>query len=46
MLYFNIFFLFCLIDRLYGLVVRVPVYRSKGPGSIPGATRFSEKQWV
>jgi hypothetical protein len=26
-----------------GLVVRVPGYRSRGPGSIPGATRFSEK---
>jgi hypothetical protein len=30
-------------DRLCGLVARVPGYRSKGPGSIPGATRFSEK---
>jgi hypothetical protein len=30
-------------DRLYGLVVRVPGYRSEGPGSIPGITRFSEK---
>jgi hypothetical protein len=30
---------------LVGLVVRVPGYRSRGPGSIPGATRFSEKQW-
>jgi hypothetical protein len=29
-----------------GLVVRVPGYRSRGPGSIPGATRFSEKEWV
>jgi hypothetical protein len=29
-----------LVDRLCGLVVRVPGYRSKGPGSIPGATRF------
>jgi hypothetical protein len=27
-------------------VVRVPGYRSRGPGSITGATRFSEKQWV
>jgi hypothetical protein len=27
--------------RLCGLVVRVPGYRSRGPGSIPGATRFS-----
>jgi hypothetical protein len=26
-----------------GLVVRVPGYRSRGPGSILGATRFSEK---
>jgi hypothetical protein len=30
-------------DRLCGLVVRVPGYRSRGPGSIPSATRFSEK---
>jgi hypothetical protein len=30
-------------DRLCGLVVRVPGYRSRGPGSIPYATRFSEK---
>jgi hypothetical protein len=27
-------------------VASVPGYRSRGPGSIPGATRFSEKQWV
>jgi hypothetical protein len=33
-------------DRLCGLVVRVPGCRSWGPGSIPGATKFSEKQWV
>jgi hypothetical protein len=31
------------VDRLCGLVVSVPYYRSGGPGSIPGATRFSEK---
>jgi hypothetical protein len=31
------------IDRLCDLVVWVPGYRSRGPGSIPGATRFSEK---
>jgi hypothetical protein len=31
------------IDRLCGLVVRVPGYRSGGPGSLPGPTRFSEK---
>jgi hypothetical protein len=30
-------------DRLCALVVRVPDYRSRGPGSILGATRFSEK---
>jgi hypothetical protein len=33
-------------DLLCGIVVRVPGYRSRGPGSIPGSTRFSEKQWV
>jgi hypothetical protein len=32
--------------HLCGLVVRVPDYRSRGPGSISGATRFSEKKWV
>jgi hypothetical protein len=31
------------VDLLCGLVVRVPGYRPKGPGSIPEATRFSEK---
>jgi hypothetical protein len=31
------------LDRLCGLVVRVPGYRSRGPGSISGATRFTEK---
>jgi hypothetical protein len=30
-------------DSLCGLVIRVPGYRSRGPGSIPGATKFSEK---
>jgi hypothetical protein len=29
-------------DRLCGLAVRVLGYRSEGPGSIPGTTRFSE----
>jgi hypothetical protein len=29
------------IDCLCGLVVRVLGYRSVGPGSIPGTTRFS-----
>jgi hypothetical protein len=35
--------IYIIINRLCGLVVRVPSYRSRGPGSIPGATRFSEK---
>jgi hypothetical protein len=30
-------------DRLCGLVVRVSGFRSRGPVTIPGATRFSEK---
>jgi hypothetical protein len=30
-------------DCLCGLVVKVPGYRLRGPGSSPGATRFSEK---
>jgi hypothetical protein len=32
------------LDRLCGLVVRVLGYRSGGPGSIPGTTRFSEEK--
>jgi hypothetical protein len=32
-----------LLHRLCGLVGRVPGYRPRGPDSIPGATRFSEK---
>jgi hypothetical protein len=32
-----------IIDRLCGLVVRAPGYRSRGPGSIPRATRFFQK---
>jgi hypothetical protein len=31
------------IDRLCGLVARVLGYRSRDPGSVSGATRFSEK---
>jgi hypothetical protein len=31
-----------IMDRLCGLVVRIPGYISRGPGSILGATRFSE----
>jgi hypothetical protein len=34
------------VDRLCGLVNRVPGYRSRGPSSIPDAIRFSEKYWV
>jgi hypothetical protein len=30
-------------DHLCGLMVRVPSYRSIGPGSIPGVTRYSKK---
>jgi hypothetical protein len=33
----------CHTDRLCGVVVRVPGYRSRDLGSIPGATRFYEK---
>jgi hypothetical protein len=36
-----LFLAFVINDRLCGLVV--PGYRSRGPGSIPGADRFSEK---
>jgi hypothetical protein len=32
-----------IIDRFCSLVVRFSCYRSRGPGSIPGSTRFSEK---
>jgi hypothetical protein len=31
------------LDRLCGLVDRIPDLRSRGQGSIPGANRFSEK---
>jgi hypothetical protein len=33
-------------DYLCGLVVRVPSFRSRGPGSIPGATRFSAAGFI
>jgi hypothetical protein len=33
-------------DRLCGLMVGVPGYRSRGAGSSPGTTKFSEKWWV
>jgi hypothetical protein len=29
----------CIVDSLFGLVVRVLGYRSGGPGSIPGTTK-------
>jgi hypothetical protein len=41
-----IYLTFVIDDRLCALVVRVPGYRSRGPGSIPNATKFSEKYWV
>jgi hypothetical protein len=46
----NVGKLYGTLNRFCGLVVRVPSYRSRGPGSIPGATWFSEKwrscNWV
>jgi hypothetical protein len=33
-------------DDLHALVVRVPGYRSRGSGSIPGTTKLSEKYLV
>jgi hypothetical protein len=36
------FILYGWLDRLCGLVIRVPGCYARGPGSIPGATRFSE----
>jgi hypothetical protein len=35
--------LYLSLDRLCSLVVRVPATDPEVPGSIPGATRFSEK---
>jgi hypothetical protein len=40
---FDYLSLYFFIARLYGLEVKVPGYRSRGPGSIPGDIRFSEK---
>jgi hypothetical protein len=31
------------VDRLCGLVVRVPGYKSRGPGSNSGSAKFPEK---
>jgi hypothetical protein len=36
----GVFFMYKEVDRLCGLVVRVPSYRSRGPGSIPGLPDF------
>jgi hypothetical protein len=41
--YIKYTFAYRAVDLLCGLVVRIHGYRSRGPGSIPGATRFSEK---
>jgi hypothetical protein len=46
MIYILFNFSYLHVDLLCGLVVRVPGYRSRGPGSIPNATRFYEKWWV
>jgi hypothetical protein len=35
----SIIFILAVNDRLYGLVVRVLDYRSRGPGLIPGTTK-------
>jgi hypothetical protein len=40
---FIYFFFFAICIRLCGLLVRVSGCRSRGPGSIPGSTRLSEK---
>jgi hypothetical protein len=34
------------VGRFCGIVVRVLGYRSRDPGSIPGATRFTDNKWV
>jgi hypothetical protein len=34
------------LETMSASVVRVPGYRSRGLGSIPRATRCSEKEWV
>jgi hypothetical protein len=44
--YGNYIFVHSELDRLCGVVVRVSGYRSRGPGSIPCATKFSDKYWV
>jgi hypothetical protein len=39
----NILLLYSWMNHLCGLAVRVPGYRSRGPGTISGATRICEK---
>jgi hypothetical protein len=39
----ELFYIKFSVDRLCGLVVRIPGYKSGGPGYIPGSTRFFEK---
>jgi hypothetical protein len=41
-----LFYVSVKLHRSCGQVVRVPGYRSRGPGSIAGATRLSDKQWL
>jgi hypothetical protein len=40
---YSCYYYYYLLGRFYGVVARVPVYGSRGQGSIPGATRFSEE---
>jgi hypothetical protein len=44
----NTFYLFIRYTLTASVVrwSRVPTYRSRDPVSIPGSTRFSDKQWV
>jgi hypothetical protein len=39
----NLYVMYKKVDRLCDIMVRVPSHRSRGPGSIPSATRFSDK---
>jgi hypothetical protein len=41
--YYYYYYYYYYEDRFCDLEVRVPGNRSRGPGSIPGATTFSEK---
>jgi hypothetical protein len=44
--YIYFWLIFQMLDNLCGLVAWVPGYRSRGLGSFPGTTRFSEKYWA